>query len=302
MSEAVAAPAIEGGTVLAFLNEVAGGRKLLGRIRELVDAGAEHVALAAPQNQPIAGQIVDVDEVRDAALSRVEVTQQVLDDFGLEASASIFDPSPPLAFDDAVRAFSPSYVLFSSLPESRFGLARKDLIEWAASRTAAPVEHIPVRIEDDAIRWDVTHTLVIATQTVNAPDLVERLIALHAEKPHRYTFISPASGEIDREEVCDRLASTLAALYRVEADATGQPMGGSEPFAAVQNAIEHYRVDDILVSTFAGRDSKWISDGLIDRIKEITDDPVEHFESGSGSATAAPSPVGAGATTEGSES
>ncbi len=297
MSDPTIPPAVEGGTVLAFLNEVAGGRKLLGRVRELVEAGAAHVALAAPQNQPVAGQIVDVDEVRDAAHSRVEVTQRVLEEFGLEASASIFDPSPPLAFDDAVRAFSPSYVLFSSLPEARFGLARKDLIEWARSRTAVPVEHVPVRIEDDAIRWDVVHTLVVATQTVNAPDLVERLIALHREKPHRFTFIAPASGEITREEVCDRLAATLAALYRADADATGQPMGGPEPFAAVQNAIEHYRVDDILVSTFAGRESKWLADGLIDRIEAITDHPVEHFESGAG---ASGSPVTAGATAEGS--
>jgi hypothetical protein len=272
--------AIEGGTVLAFLNEVAGGRKLLNRVRDLVGAGAGHVALAAPQNQPAAGMIVDVDEVRDAALSRVEVTQAVLDDFGLTASASIFDQSSPLAFDDAVRAFSPAYVLFSSLPEARFGLARKDLIEWARSRTEVPVEHVPVRIEDDAIRWDVTHTLVIATQTVNSPDLVEHLISRHREKPHRYTFISPASGEIAREDVCDRLAATMAALYRVDADATGQPMGGSEPFAAVRNAIEHYRVDDILVSTLAGRESKWLADGLLERIEEITDDPVEHFEAG----------------------
>lgn len=287
---------IEGGVVLAFLNEVAGGRKLLGRLRELVDAGAGSIALAAPQNQPVAGQIVDVGEVRDAALSRVEVTQEILDEFGLDSVASIFDPSPPLAFDDAVRAFSPVYVLFSSLPEARFGLARKDLIEWARSRTDAPVEHIPVRIEDDAIRWDVTHTLVIATQTVNSPELVEHLIGLHRERPHRFTFISPASGEITREEVCDRLAATMAALYRVEADATGQPMGGSEPFAAVRNAIEHYRVDDILVSTLAGRESRWIADGLIERIQEFTDDPVEHFESGAGvrGETAEAIPAGAG--------
>ena len=298
MSEAVEAPSVEGGTVLCFLNEVAGGRKLLGRIRELVDQGAAHVALAAPQNQPVAGQIVDVDEVRDATLSRVEVTQQVLDEFGLEASASIFDPSPPLAFDDAVRAFRPAYVLFSSLPEARFGLARKDLIEWAASRTTAPVEHVPVRIEDDTIRWDVTHTLVIATQTVNAPDLVERLISRHREKPHRYTFICPASGELSREEVCDRLASTLAALYRVDADATGQPMGGDDPLAGAQNAIEHYRVDDILVSTFAGRESKWIADGLIERIEEISTVPIEHFESG---AQGAPAAAMAGATPAGGE-
>jgi hypothetical protein len=285
---------IEGGTVLAFLNEVAGGRKLLGRLRELVDAGAEHIALAAPQNQPVAGQIVDVDETRDGALSRVQVTQSILDDFGLTASASIFDPTPALAFDDAVRAFAPAYVLFSSLPETRFGLARKDLIEWARSRTDVPVEHVPVRIEDDAIRWDVTHTLVIATQTVNAPDLVEHLIALHRERPHRYTFISPASGDISREEVCDRLAATMAALYRAEADATGQPMGGSEPFAAVRNAIEHYRVDDILVSTLAGRESKWLAAGLLERIEAITDDPITHFEAGAGARAPESVPVGAG--------
>jgi hypothetical protein len=291
---------IEGATVLAFLNEVAGGRKLLGRIRELVDAGAGSIAIAAPQNQPVAGQIVDVGEVRDAALSRVEVTQEILEDFGLNSVAAIFDPSPPLAFDDAVRAFSPGYVLFSSLPEARFGLARKDLIEWARSRTDVPVEHVPVRIEDDAVRWDVTHTLVIATQTVNAPDLVRHLVELHEEQPHRFTFISPASGEITREEVCDRLAATMAALYRVEADATGQPMGGSEPFAAVRNAIEHYRVDDILVSTLAGRQSQWLAGGLIERIEEITDDPVTHFESGSGARTTA-APVTVGAGTEGGE-
>lgn len=288
---------IEGATVLCFLNEVAGGRKLLGRVRELVDAGAGSIAVAAPQNQPVAGQIVDVDRVRDGALSRVEVTQEIFDDFGLNSVAAIFDPSPPLAFDDAVRAFTPGYVLFSSLPEARFGLARKDLIEWARSRTDAPVEHIPVRIEDDAVRWDVTHTLVIATQTVNSPDLVEHLIGLHRDKPHRFTFIAPASGEIAREEVCDRLAATMAALYRVEADATGQPMGGSEPFAAVRNAIEHYRVDDILVSTLAGSESKWLADGLIERIEEITDDPVSHFEAGAGtrdSADAAAVAVGAG--------
>lgn len=266
------------GTVLAFLNEVAGGRKLLTALRERVDAGAEHVALAAPQNQPVSGQIVDVDEVREAALSRVEVTQRVLAEFGIEATASIFDPDPPLALDDAVRALQPSEVLISALLESRFGFARKDLIEWARARFDVPVEHIPVRIDDDAIALDISHTLVVATQTVNAPDLIERLIARNREGAHRYTFICPASGDAPRELVVDRLAETLAALYRDEIDATGQPMS-PEPFAAVQNAIAHYRVDDILVSTFVGRQSKWIEDGLLEKIAGITDKPVEHIES-----------------------
>ena len=279
--------------MLAFLNEVAGGRKLLTASRERVDAGAEHVALAVPQNQPVSGQIVDVDEIRDAALSRVEVTQQVLGEFGIEATASIFDPVPPLALDDAVRAFQPSELLISALLESRFGFARKDLIEWARDRFDIPVEHIPVRIDDDAIALDINHTLVVATQTVNSPDLIERLIERNREGAQRYTFICPSSGDTPREEVVDRLAAALAALYRDEIDATGQPMS-PEPFAAVQNAIEHYRVDDILVSTFAGRQSKWIEEGLLDRIAEITDKPVEHFES-RGDAADTREPVAAGA-------
>lgn len=280
-------------TVFAFLNEVAGGRKLLAAIRERVDAGAEHVVLAAPQNVPSAGQIVDAEEIRDAALSRVEVTQRVLHDFGIESSAVVLDPDPLLALDDGVRAFSPDEILISCLPESRYGLLRKDLIEWARARFTPPVEHIPVRIEDDAIRWDVTHTLVVATQTVNAPDLVKRLIERHAERPHRYTFVCPASGDTPREEVCVRLAATLAAVYRADIDATGQPMS-PEPLAAVENAVEHYRVDEVLISTFAGRSSKWVEDGLIEQVKEITDAPVEHLESSGGGAE----PVATGAGTQ----
>ena len=53
-----------------------------------------------------------------------------------------------------------------------------------------------------------------------------------------------------------------------------------EPFAAIQNAIEHYRIDDILISTLAGQQSKWLEEGLIERVKEITDKPVEHVEAG----------------------
>ena len=268
-----------GGVILAFLNEVAGGRKLLETIRDRVEAGAEGVALAAPQNQPMAGQIVDRDEVREAALSRVEVTQAVLRDFGIEAAGAVMDPDPALALDDAIRAFSPREVLLSCLYDTRFGLTRKDLVEWAKQRFDVPITHIPVRIEDDAIRWDVTHTLVVATQTVAGADLVAHLKRKAAERPHRYTFISPPSGQLSREQVCERLASTLAELYRSDIDATGQPMSPA-PLAAIQNAIEHYRVDEVLISTLAGEQSKWLEEGLIDQVRAMTDKPVEHVEAG----------------------
>jgi hypothetical protein len=279
--------------VLAFLNEVAGGRKLLTACRELSDAGADYFAVVAPQNLPIVGQLVDTEERRAAAQSRVDVTRSVLREFGIEADGAVMDPNPLLALDDAVRATTPDYILLSSLYETRYGLTRKDLVEWAKARYDR-VEHIPVRVDDDAVRWDLTHTLVVATQTVNSKDLIDRLEQRAKEGPHRYTFICPRSGAISREEVCARLAATLAEMYRNEIDATGQPMS-PDPFHAVQNAIEHYRIDDILISTLKGEHSAWLEEGLIEKVEGITDKPVEHIESGTepASSSAAPAAVGA---------
>jgi hypothetical protein len=267
--------------VLIFLNEVAGGRRLLRAARELSDAGASYFAAVAPQNQPAAGQLVDADELRDAAESRVDVTLALLSEFGVDAAGAIMDPDPALALDDAVRATVPDHILLSCLYETRFGLTRKDLVEWARGRfDGIEIEHIPVRIEDDAIRWDVTHTLVVATRTVNSAELVNRLKERARERPHRYTFICPRSGDVTREQVCEDLARTLAEMYRVDVDATGQPMS-PEPFPAIQNAIEHYRLDEILISTLKGEQSVWLQENLVERVREITEKPVEHVEAGS---------------------
>jgi hypothetical protein len=281
--------------VLCFLNEVAGGRRLLTACRELSDAGADYFAVVAPQNLPVVGQLVDVEERREAAQSRVDVTQAVMSEFGIASEGAVMDPDVFLALDDAVRATHPDYILLSSLYESRFGLMRKDLVEWAKARYGR-VEHIPVRVDDDAVRWDVTHTLVVATQTVNSKDLVGRLLERVRERPHRYTFICPRSGTISREEISRRLAATLAEMYRNQIDATGQPMS-PDPYHAIENAIEHYRIDEILISTLRGEQSKWLQEGLIEKVEHLTDKPLEHVESGTepfSPTTREPAAVGAG--------
>jgi hypothetical protein len=64
-----------------------------------------------------------------------------------------------------------------------------------------------------------------------------------------------------------------------------------EPFAAVENAVEHYRVDDILISTLAGQHSKWLEEGLVEKAKALGEWPVEHVESGSGAVSRPKAPV-----------
>jgi hypothetical protein len=266
--------------LLVFLNEVAGGRKLLQAVRER-QGQISGVVVAAPQNQPSVGQLIDTAEVREAARARVEVTMAVLSEFGIESIGEVLDPESSLALDDAVRAHRPGEVLFSSLPDSRFGFMRRDLVEWVRDRIEPEVKltHIPVRIEEDAIRWDLNHTLVVATKTVAAPDLVNRMKDRANIRPHRFTIVCPRAEDVSEAQVVRDLASTLAELYRSEIDATGQPMS-PDPFLAVKNAIEHYRIDDILISTYAGERSQWLEENLIGRVRDITEKSVEHIEVG----------------------
>jgi hypothetical protein len=282
--------------LLVFLNEVAGGRKLLAAVKERVGK-APFVVVAAPQNQPAVGQLIDSGELRDAARARVEVTMSILSEYGIESVGEVLDPDSALALDDAVRAHEPGEILLSCRSGTRFGFTRKDLVEWAKNRFEpdAVITHIPVRIVDDSISWEKSHTLVVATQTVAAPDLVSRLKERAAGHPHRYTIVCPRSDDVPESEIVRDLASTLAELYRADVDATGQPMS-PDPFHAVQNAIEHYRVDEVLISTFAGETSRWLDEDLIGRTREITDKQVEHLEVGR------PARTVAAAVAEGGES
>jgi hypothetical protein len=274
-------PEAEARPLLVFLNEVAGGRKLLQAVRER-EGTISNVVVAAPQNQPSVGQLIDAGELREAARSRVEVTMAVFREFGIESVGEVLDPDPLLAIEDALRAHQPSEVLLSALAGQRLGITRRDFVasaEEQVEEAEAKLTHIPVRIEDDAIRWDVIHTLVVATKTVASPELVNRLQERAAAQPHRYTIVCPRSEEVPENVVVRDLASTLAALYRAEVDATGQPMS-PDPFQAVKNGIEHYRVDEVLISSYTGESSRWLEEDLIGRVREITDKQVQHIEVG----------------------
>jgi len=288
--------ASDGQPLLVFVNEVAGGRKLLEAVRERQDS-VSRVVVAAPQNQPAVGQLIPAGELREAARARVEVTMAVLAQFGIDSVGEVMDPEPSLALDDAVRAHEPGEVLLSCLYDSRFGLTRKDLVEWARERfePETKLTHIPVRVGDDSVSWAKSHTLVVASRTVAAPDLVMRLKERAAGHPHRFTIVCPRTEEVSEAEIVRDLASTLAELYRADIDATGQPMS-PDPFLAIKNAIEHYRIDEVLISTFAGESSRWLEGDLIGRVREITEKQVEHIEVGR------PAAAVAAAVAEGGES
>ena len=51
-----------------------------------------------------------------------------------------------------------------------------------------------------------------------------------------------------------------------------------DPFNAVMNAVQFFRVDDIVISTLPATRSGWLRADLIERVRRATNKPVEHVE------------------------
>ncbi len=61
-------------------------------------------------------------------------------------------------------------------------------------------------------------------------------------------------------------------------DAIGQVVH-PDPYTAIQNALQFYAPDDIVISTFPETRSGWLRGDLIDRVRSSTGKPVEHVVS-----------------------
>jgi len=72
-----------------------------------------------------------------------------------------------------------------------------------------------------------------------------------------------------------RLKLILNRLHATGLFAAGM-IGDPDPYTAIQNALQYFRVDDIVISTFAETKSGWLRADLIDRVRKATMKPVEH--------------------------
>ena len=75
-----------------------------------------------------------------------------------------------------------------------------------------------------------------------------------------------------------RLAHTLELLHKQGLEAVGQVMD-PDPFTAIQNALQFYPADEIVISTFPETRSGWLRSDLVGRVETSTGKPVEHVVS-----------------------
>jgi hypothetical protein len=264
--------------ILVVANETVGGRALIDAVKRHAEESHKddrpfEVFVICPQNQPRAGSVIYDVSVRSAVENRLKMTIAQLRDVGIHAEGEIMDPDPFAATMDAVEEFQPDQIIISTHPETRSGWLRKHLVDRVEEEVEVPVEHVVVDL--DADRAEAKHTLVVANQTVGAGPLFDVLKRKADEEPHRFIVICP-QGAGAAGDPHERLAHTLHHLEEAGLEGVGQVMD-PDPFTAVQNALQFYTVDEIVISTFPEEKSGWLRQHLVERVQQSTAKPVEHI-------------------------
>jgi len=263
--------------IVVVANRTLGGAQLLEAVRARTAAGpAVRFRLVVPQTKPSSGLVIYDEAVRESAQVRVDLALSTVAAEGIEASGEVGDPDPFLATMDAVAAHRPDEIIISTHPATQSGWLRRDLIERIQNASGLPVEHVVVDLEHEGLPFDVT--LVLANKTSGGGELIEHLKA-KAAHPGAHLFIAvvpqtDGRGEAPREARA-RLATMLDRLHAEGLLSSGM-IGDPDPYTAVMNALELFRVDDVVISTLPGERSGWMRSQLIERVSNATPVPVEH--------------------------
>jgi hypothetical protein len=263
--------------VLVVANETVAGKPLIDAVKKRAQGEEIKAHVISPQNQPKHGYVIYDEHVRDAAQNRLEMTVALLREAGIEADGEVMDPDPYSAVMDALGDEDYDEIVISTHPETRSGWLRQGLVDRVARATRRPVEHVVVDL--DAERDDTKRTLVVANQTIASQELLDALKRKASEGPRRFIVISPqADSEGSDEDPHERLARTLQELEQAGLQAVGQ-VEHHDPYTAIQNALQFYAPDDIVISTFPETRSGWLRNDLIGRVETSTGKPVDHVVS-----------------------
>lgn len=260
--------------ILVVANETVAGKPLIDAVKRRAEGEGVRVHVISPQNQPKHGYVIYDEHVRDAAENRLGMTLALLREAGIEADGEVMDPDPYAAVMDALGEQDYDEIIVSTHPETRSGWLRQGLVDRVQRAARRPVEHVVVDL--DAERDDVKRTLVVANETVSSRPLLDALRRKAGEEPRRFIVIAPQSEGNGDGDPHERLAQTLKQLEEAGLQAVGQVVH-PDPFTAIQNALQFYAPDDIVISTFPETRSGWLRADLVGRVQASTDKPVEHI-------------------------
>ncbi|MEA2276477.1 MAG: hypothetical protein QOI62_2233 [Solirubrobacteraceae bacterium] len=275
-------------TVLVVANETLGGRPLLERIKQMAAADDIRVVVCVPRTNPRQGNVIYDEAVFDAAQVRIDLARKVLREEGVEATGEVGDPDPYTATLDAIAEHQPDQVVISTFPAASSGWLRRDLIERIQEATSVPVEHVVVDLDQEGLPFGVT--LAVANRTAASDTFLEALQAKVSEDERRvFIFVVPqeAGHGIGARQARARLTQVIDRARAAGLICAGM-IGDPDPYTAIVNAVQFFRVSDIVISTLPETRSGWLRADLIDRVRKATNVPVEHVAATDPDTAAAP--------------
>jgi GNAT superfamily N-acetyltransferase len=265
-------------TVLVVANETLGGRPLLEKIKEKAAEDELHLVVCVPRTNPRQGNIIYDEAVFDAAQVRIDLARKIMREEGIEAIGEVGDPDPYTAAMDAIAEYRPDEVIISTHPAASSGWLRRDLIERITEAAHLPVEHVIVDLDQEGLPFGVT--LAVANRTAASPTLLEALKSRATElERHVFIFVVPQEGGhgVAARQARARLTQLIDRARAAGLICAGM-IGDPDPFTAVMNAVQFFRVDDIVISTLPATRSGWLRADLIERVRRASNKPVEHVE------------------------
>jgi hypothetical protein len=278
-------------TVLVVANETLGGRPLIDAVRKRVEAGDVRFVLCVPRTRPRAGLVIYDDAVFDAAQARVDLALEFVRAEGIQALGEVGDPDPYTATIDAVHEYRPDEIIISTYPETRSGWLRRDLIDRVRDASGLPVEHVVADPDTEGLPFHVT--LAVANRTATGDELLDALKAKaesEQEKERGRLFIVVVPQEGGDGNATRRARTRLKVVHDRLREAglfAAGVIGDPDPYTAIINTLQYFRVDDIVISTFPATKSGWLRADLIDRVRRTTGKPVEHVVQSEPAETAA---------------
>jgi GABA permease len=166
---------------------------------------------------------------------------------------------------------------------------------WVRQRRVAaapPAEPIPAAAAQPVPvggRVAATEVLVVANETVGAPELLGELRRIEGEKRASYFVMVPAhppnigdgalwSTEPALAAAQERLDTTLQILREEGLDARGV-IGDYRPLHAIKDAVRDFRPDLIVISTHPEEHSNWLRQNIVQQAQRSYDVPVHHVVS-----------------------
>jgi hypothetical protein len=108
-------------------------------VRALIDAADEVLVIAPRLPSRLEWLVSDTDKAASEADERLQTVLGQLEELGVEASGDVGADDPLLAFDDAVRKFSPDHILVALREAERAGWQERGLLEQIEQRCGLPL-------------------------------------------------------------------------------------------------------------------------------------------------------------------